>query len=493
MNINRWSFRKLLVVVLSAQLGLFGVLLLIFLQSGGQALGTQSVAVARAITVVAHFTFVPGIVLVYLLPVTDSAADESILYAVGLSLLSLMLTGLLVDFIPVTEFDPGTVVGAVWVVTSFLTFVAYIFSDSSFHRQRRSEPRRNASHGFSTETILTVLIAGCALVIAIVGARLASESNLLLMIVIPLFGLIVLFVSFNESTSVRAYELLIYLLSLALFYHQSLVSSFLWGWDIHREYFFADLVVQNGTWFSSLQDVYNAMLSIVFLGPMYSVAADLSLTWVFKLVFPAVFAVVPVCLFQCYRTQLPDKAAFLSAFLFTAYFGFYFLMPQLARQQVAELFLALLLLTLVTTAVSGVRRKLLLVVLFTGIVLSHYGTIVIVSLTLFSAYVLYIIFTRQKYLSSLHEKFRAISFDQWHLSGGVLAVSTLIMLGWFLYAADGQVLQVYGRVAYDTTRELVLQLTNPESTEGSEQVTTTATSSLRSVERSIHQIGRAHV
>ena len=104
---------------------------------------------------------------------------------------------------------------------------------------------------------------------------------------------------------------------------------------------------------------YNGMLSVVALAPIYSLISSLDLVWVFKLVYPVIFALVPVGLYQIFRRQLNDKVAFLSCFFFMSFAPFYVQMTTLARQEVAELFFVLLILLLVSKEMNqGIQSAL---------------------------------------------------------------------------------------------------------------------------------------
>ncbi|MGZ4949036.1 MAG: DUF2206 domain-containing protein, partial [Halobacteriota archaeon] len=101
----------------------------------------------------------------------------------------------------------------------------------------------------------------------------------------------------------------------------------------------------------------------------------ISLTWVFKAVYPLLFALVPLGLFTTVRTQRNDKIAFLSAFFVSSLFTFYGEMPALARQEIAELFFILLLLLTARTPRPTERLTVgvLYAVFAASLVVSHYA------------------------------------------------------------------------------------------------------------------------
>jgi len=103
----------------------------------------------------------------------------------------------------------------------------------------------------------------------------------------------------------------------------------------------------------NLLNIMMDMLSIVALGAYLLSISNLSLIWVFKLVYSFIFAVVPVALYQVFRRQLNDKVAFLSCFFFVSFAGFYSKCLNLGRrQEVAEFFCVLLILVLVSNEMN---------------------------------------------------------------------------------------------------------------------------------------------
>ena len=104
---------------------------------------------------------------------------------------------------------------------------------------------------------------------------------------------------------------------------------------------------------------YFALLSVVFLPNVYSILLNIDLVWVFKLISPFIFAFsVPLGLYEIYKTQIKfsSKAAFLATFFFMSFFAFYLAMPWVTRQEVAELFVVLVILLIVSNYVPESKK-----------------------------------------------------------------------------------------------------------------------------------------
>jgi uncharacterized membrane protein len=101
---------------------------------------------------------------------------------------------------------------------------------------------------------------------------------------------------------------------------------------------------------------------------------------------------VPLGLYYVYSKQTGPKIAFYATFFFMLLFTFYTEMLSLARQQVAELFLVLLLMVLISDNLNKTKKSFLAVIFGLSIVISHYGlTYVMMIILLLSGIILYLI------------------------------------------------------------------------------------------------------
>jgi len=145
------------------------------------------------------------------------------------------------------------------------------------------------------------------------------------------------------------------------------------GADINCEYYFEQLVVENGYWDASLPYSYNNALSIVTLAPIYSLLLNIDGAWLFKIIYPFIFSLVPLALFHIYRQQVSGKKAFLAVFFFMAVPTFSLEMIALAKQQIAELFFALFILLMVDRELGLGQRLTLAIIFVLSLAVAHYG------------------------------------------------------------------------------------------------------------------------
>jgi uncharacterized membrane protein len=166
---------------------------------------------------------------------------------------------------------------------------------------------------------------------------------------------------------------MIFMMALALLYQTTLISSYLVGSDIHQERYWAWAVLQNGYWNATAPFNINSCLSIVMLAPVYSLFLHMDIVWLFKIVYPFLFSLMPLALFRVFSLQIKPRYAFLAvAFLITLPM-FTMDMTQLVRQQISELFFVLVILLMVDRKLTVMQRTILVVIFGCGVVMSYYG------------------------------------------------------------------------------------------------------------------------
>ena len=211
--------------------------------------------------------------------------------------------------------------------------------------------------------------------IAIFGsyAMKVSNNNIITMILLALIAIIFILVVFDKIPK-KLYLFTVWIISISLLYMSSLISPYVWGWDIQNEYYLANLVLTYSHWNYMLPDAYNSMLSIVMLGPVYSILTNIDLDYVLKIIIPFLFSLLPLGLYRIFKIQTQDsKISFLAVFLFISFNTFYIELLSLTREMTAELFLIVILLLFFERKFKP--NLILLMILFSmGLVFSHYST-----------------------------------------------------------------------------------------------------------------------
>ena len=99
---------------------------------------------------------------------------------------------------------------------------------------------------------------------------------------------------------------------------------------------------------------------------------------VFRIIYPLIYSVVPLILYSAFEPHIGKKQAFLAVFLFMSYMAYYAELPSVAREQIAEVLMALFVLLLLNHRLRAPAEKVVTVALTFGLLISHYSTAYIV-------------------------------------------------------------------------------------------------------------------
>ena len=316
--------------------------------------------------------FVPGFIILRILKIHNISMTEALLYSVGLSIAFSLFVGLFMHLVlPIIgvsrPFTPLPVASTLTLFTVILIAIAYI-RDRKPSIQICVEPRRI----FTPSNLLLILV----FLLNISGALIiyAYGNNVILMMSTIIITILVSLAVFCKFLKQRDYPLAITVIAISILYQVTLVSPNLIGIDIHGEYYFQRLVVDNGYWDATITHLYNSALSVVILAPIYSIILHTDTSWIFKVIYPLFFALVPLALYRFYQHQIGANKAFLAAFFFVIVPVFSLEIIAITRQQIAELFFALFLLLIIDNKLSQGQKFTLAAIFILSITLSHYST-----------------------------------------------------------------------------------------------------------------------
>jgi uncharacterized membrane protein len=420
------------------------------------------VPILRQVFVFALLTFLPGFLLIQILNLTKNLV-EKLLFLVGLSICFLMFVPLAMNFIypalgisrPISLF-PLTVTFS--LILAALSFVSYWKVPVGF-RITQKDIRVSISRIISPVALGAALI----LVLGILGALFVwfYSSSLFSLLSWLSIALIVALIAISRRIPERFYPLFVFIIALTLQYNRTLTSPNLFGVDAHYELYFADLVKSIGYWDPNFTIAnvfwgdYFAMLSVTLLPNVYSILLNIDLVWVFKLVSPFIFAFLPLGLYELYKTQIKfsSKAAFLATFLFMSFFAFYLAMPWVTRQEIAELFMVLVILLITSKYVPESKKTALLMLFIGGIVVSHYSTSYI-----FLSYIAAILIG-SAILESKNRQKRGKST----LTAVIVAFAVVVTFGWYLFVSGGTSFYSLILVASQAYNSLLSEFISPNT------------------------------
>jgi uncharacterized membrane protein len=491
LQLNDWEIKRCLIVIFSLQLALWGAI-------SSNVLGLHIAVLLQLIGFV-YLTFVPGILILRILRLHKIGALHVLLYSVGLSLATLMFTGFFMNALfPLFGIsDPISLVPLICtisVVVIFLSIFAFI-TDRSF----------SSSEQFNFEEIfsLPVLILFLLPFGAIAGTYVMNfySSNFVLMIVLLLVALVPVVVLFTGFIQEKYYPYTIFILAITLLYHTSLISQYIWGWDINAEYYLVNTVIQNGFWDPTIVSNLNGMLSLVMLGPIYSIILDLSLDWVFKIIYPFLFAFVVLGLYVIFRQQTNDKISFLACFYFISIFTFYTEMLQLARQEIAELFLVLIILCMIDNNLNRFQKTIFFLVFSSSLIVSHYGISYLFTLVLLLAFILskagnYFSSLKNSapFFARLQEKMgsreeldlQKYSFRSDLFSFTLILWYCVFMVIWYIYTAGSSSFSTFLNTGNRIIISITSEFLNPEAAQGLSIIASTASTPLYEITKYLY-------
>lgn len=329
-----------------------------------------------------YLTFIPGIITIKLLKLDKLGTLEFILFAVGFSVAFLMVAGLVLN-----SFGAGFGLSLPLSTLPLSLFLNTLILVGAVAAQFREDKtiKQQAPAGklaFSPLAVLLILLP----VLSVVGTYLVNVTgdNSILLLMITAISLLFIAIAFFERPAFeKLYPIAIFMIALALLFHFSLISDYIvpYGGDSPVELFTFRTTQLNSYWNPVLPFAVgdqplgrmNAMLSVTVLPTVYSNMLGMDPTWIYKLVYPLIFALLPIGLYLLWQPYIGKKFAFLAAFLFMAQSTFYTEMMALSRQSIAELFFVLLFVVILNKKIKLQSKYFAFVIFSFGLIFSHYA------------------------------------------------------------------------------------------------------------------------
>jgi uncharacterized membrane protein len=379
-QMNDWDIKFLIIVVIIFQALLWITIIL-------DLIGIH-IPIVRGISALISLFFLNGVLILRIFRIHGLESIKSILYSTGLSIAFIMFFGMFINlfypFLGITR--PISLMPLLITFTLFTAFLCIL----SYLRDRTYHNSSLMDITGCTNPILFLLLIPF---LSIFGTYLVNyyQNNILLMLMFFLIAIIPFLVAFDKFLQKKLYPLAIYSISLTLLFSTSLITTYITGWDINLESYFSNLVVTNSYWNSSYPDLLNAMLSLVITVPIFSKISGLSVVSIFKVVYPALFALVPLGLFQIYKNQTNNRIAFFACFLFVSVFMFFLEMPSLARQEIGEIFFVLMIMLIIENKLSRKNLTIFTIIFIPALLVSHYSMDYVYIFLVFTAYLVYLI------------------------------------------------------------------------------------------------------
>jgi len=434
---RNWKSKDFFIYVLTIQILLYVVMAI-------------NVPIARQVIGFLYLTFIPGMVILKLLKLRNLDWTETILLSVGLSLAFLMIAGLLINELsslvglsaPLSEVPLIVVISGVILLLSFFSFLT-------------SKDYRFPVTG-SFKFNLFALLFVCLPLLSVLGAIAVNAfgNNLILILMLLTVSVLIVLSTLSEKLfPPKIYPLALLMIAIALLFHTSLISNYIYGTDIQVEYHTFKLTQEDGYWSSTtfpddpLFGRFNNMLSVTILPTVYSNILNLDGTWVLKIVFPLIFSLVPLGLFKLWQTNYGKKTAIISVFLLMSQSTFYGEMLGLARQMIAELFFVLLLLVLLSKKFDSRDSKVCFIIFSLALIVSHYSLALIFLFFILGAWLFMFFYKMKSRKSTLtFVVFFGVLMFSWYIYTSTSAsFNSILLFGGYVYRRLGSFLNLESR------------------------------------------------
>jgi uncharacterized membrane protein len=229
----------------------------------------------------------------------------------------------------------------------------------------------------------------------------------------------------------------LYAVSLSLLLMTSMRGWYITGHDIQHEYLVFRLTASKGVWnIANFRDPYNSCLSITILPTIFFNTLHIGSQYVYKILFQVIFGTVPVLIYQLMRLYLSKAKSLLAVIYFISFPTYFTDMTFLNRQEIAFLFLILMMLFILSRRIALRKRQWLFMAFGLGVVLSHYSTTYSMLLIFAAALTLRIILMSiMPRLHFLHRVFKHSSIDVLQGQKQILRAITVPMVAALIVAA----------------------------------------------------------
>ena len=318
--------------------------------------------------------FIPGFVLLRLFRMEKINLAETILFSVGLSLAFLMIIGFLINELgsfnlisKPLSLEPLAII--INITVTLMAILSHFINKDDF----------NILDAITLKKLKSSIFYFFILLLSILGVLVSITLNNNLLLISVFIVLPIVFVSsLISSKKTSHYPLLILIIALVLLLSFTLSSRYIYGTDIQFEYsaFKATQTFSSLNWQPNHfeQMAAKSMLSVTILPTIFSNLLNIEGEWVFKVIIPIIFSLVPVGLYLFYQKHWGKRAAFISVIFFVSNYEFSNLMTTNAKPMIGELFYILLFLIMLNKRGNNTSGKWVVTIFFIfGLALSHYS------------------------------------------------------------------------------------------------------------------------
>lgn len=322
--------------------------------------------VVTAPGIILSLTLVPGSLLLVLTDDELTFEAREILYVVGLSLMSLMALGAIINILlPMVGIGQPLELLPLGVSVTALVLILGLIATQVRSSGQVSVPVPN----LWSPTPLVLLLLPSVTILAVSWLN-ATGDNIPIVLALGLVAIVPLVAV--RWISERWHALTVWVVALAILYHKSL-----WALAGYGGQPFGIRAWRAGRWTPGVAEIgptSTALLPNGVLFPMYAKFGEIHILTQYEVVNPFFVSFLPLALFVMFRQYAGSSRALLAAAVFAFAHPFYLQYPTAGRAATPVLFIALLGVVFSDTKVSSAAGSLLALLFAVGIVVSHYAT-----------------------------------------------------------------------------------------------------------------------
>jgi uncharacterized membrane protein len=365
-------------------------------------------------------------------------------YSVGLSLISLMLIGLVInEAYTLLGFNRPLTLRPLTIGIGISSALLVLLSHWRQSRRRPRSPipqlvnlRRYAQWRYARSVIAYGSLLLVLPLLAIGGANTLNNggSNWLALSVLGIIAGLFVVAACWERRLGRHYGTIVFAIAVTLLLGTSMRGWGITGHDIMQEYQVFQLTTHHAAWHMQYyQDAYNACLSITILPTIISRLTGISDPYVYKFAFQLFAALIGLVLYSTLRDYVPRRIAFLATFLCISFPVFLTDITMLNRQETALLCFGLALQAGLDKRLKPATKSVLTCIFLVGMVWAHYSTSYVAVAILVLAALMEIVWRAITYLRQRRAN-RTVAPSSSRLSAiislPVTLASLLILVAW---------------------------------------------------------------
>jgi len=316
---------------------------------------------------------IPGLVILHLLKLNEIPLTEKFALSVALSTAFVLILGLIINIVyPLVGYE--TPLSTISVLVSF-SVVLLILGVIGYFRNGAGSIVSWGELELSTHEKLYLLLPGFFPLLSILGMYFLNTENnnfVLIALLFIVIGYIIVISTLQSRVSSKIYPLLVYLIGISLILMLGLRSPHILGVDVNLEYYYFQLTTVAEKW-QMVGGSLDSCLSVTLLPAAYQALLNINPEYLYKLLYPLLFSVVPLIVYLISRQFFGGYWSFIAAFFFISQLLFLDAAAN-PRTTLAILFFGAAIMVLFRKELGTFISSLFFMIFAFCCILSHYST-----------------------------------------------------------------------------------------------------------------------